>query len=68
MCLDFVVELAKSLYATINTKGLVPSSPGGSEGKEYACSVRDLGLIPGGEDLLEKGMATHSRILVRETP
>ena len=56
------------MYATINTKGLVPSSPGGSEGKEYACSVRDLGLIPGGEDLLEKGMATHSRILVRETP
>ena len=56
------------MYATINTKGLVPSFPGGSEGKESACSVRDLGLIPAGEDLLEKEMATHSRILVRETP
>ena len=62
------MELEKSMYATINTKGLVPSFPGGSEGKESACSVRDLGLIPAGEDLLEKEMPTHSRILVRETP
>ena len=42
----------------------MPFSPGGSEGKESACSVRDLGLIPGGEDLLEKEMATHSRFLL----
>ena len=26
----------------------------GSDGKESACSVRDLGLIPGWEDPLEK--------------
>ena len=37
----------------------------GSEGKESACSTGDLGSIPrlGQEDLLEKGMATHSNIL-----
>ena len=28
-----------------------------------AADVRDTGLIPGREDPLEEGMATHSRIL-----
>ena len=37
--------------------------PGDSASKESACSVGDLGLIPGWEDPLEKGMSTHSRIL-----
>ena len=37
--------------------------PGGSEVKPSACSVGDLGLIPGWEDPLEKEMATHSSIL-----
>ena len=41
----------------------------GSDGKESACNtgsawVRSLGQ----EDLLEKGMATHSSILARKTP
>ena len=31
--------------------------PGGSDGKASVCSARDLGLIPGGEDPLEKEMA-----------
>ena len=31
--------------------------------KEPACNAGDLGLIPGLEDPLEKGMATHSSIL-----
>ena len=34
--------------------------PSGSEGKESACNVRDLGLIPGSG---RPGMATHSSIL-----
>ena len=34
--------------------------PGGSDGKESACSAGDLGLILGWEDPLEKEMATHS--------
>ena len=37
--------------------------PGGSDGKESAWNAGDLGSILGREDLLEKGMATHSSIL-----
>ena len=36
----------------------------GSDGNEYAYNARDLGLIPGSEDPLEKEMATHSNILI----
>ena len=48
-------------------------TPPGSDGKESACSVGDQGLILGGEDSLEKGVASHSsilpwRILQRELP
>ena len=39
------------------------ASPGSSAGKESACNGRDLGLIPGWEDPLGEGMATHSSIL-----
>ena len=31
--------------------------------KQFACNAGELGWIPGWEDLLEKGMATHSSIL-----
>ena len=37
--------------------------PGGSDSKQSACQVGDLGLILGSEDPLEKEMATHSSIL-----
>ena len=40
-------------------KGFIP----GSDGKEFACSAGDLGLIPESGRSLEKGMATHSSIL-----
>ena len=42
--------------------------PGGSDGKESACNVGDLGLILGREDPLEKKMATHSSILAWRIP
>ena len=42
--------------------------PGGSDGKESACNAEDVGLIPGWEDPLEKGMAIHARILDWRTP
>ena len=42
--------------------------PGGSDGNESTCNVGDLGRSLGGEDPLEKGMATHSRILVWRIP
>ena len=34
--------------------------------KESACNAGDVGLIPGSERYLEKGMATHSGILAWE--
>ena len=42
--------------------------PGGSDGKESACNVGDLGLILGLEDHLEKEMATHSSNFVWRIP
>ena len=42
--------------------------PGGSNGKQSACSAGDPGLITAWEDLLEKGMATHSRIHTWKIP
>ena len=43
----------------------VEGFPGGSDGKESAYIVGDLGSIPGSEDPLGKVMATHSGILAR---
>ena len=40
------------------------SFPSGSDGKESACNVQSLG----GEDPLEKEMATHSSILAWRIP
>ena len=37
---------------------------GGSSGEESTCNAGDPGSIPGSEDLLKKGIATHSSILV----
>ena len=42
--------------------------PSGSDGKESACNAGDLGLIPGLEDPLEKGMATLSSIVAWRIP
>ena len=41
---------------------------GGSDGKESACNVGDLGSIPGWEDPLEESTATHSSILAWRIP
>ena len=37
--------------------------PGGSDDKESACNARDLVQSLGGEDPMEKGMATHLGLL-----
>ena len=42
--------------------------PGCSDGKESACHVGDLGLIPVLEDFLEKGTAVHSSFLAWRIP
>ena len=41
---------------------------GGSNGKESACTVGNLGSIPSWEDPLEEGTATHSSILAWRIP
>ena len=46
----------------------VPGFPGGSDGKESACNEGDTVQSLGREDLLEKGMATHSNILSWRIP
>ena len=42
--------------------------PGGSHGKESACNVGDLGLIPGLGRPLEEGMASRSSIFAWRIP
>ena len=42
--------------------------PGGSDGKASVYNEGDLGSIPGGEDPLEKEMATHSSTLAWKIP
>ena len=42
--------------------------PASSDSKESACNEGDLGSIPGSEEPLEKGMATHSSILAWRVP
>ena len=42
--------------------------PGGSDDKESACKAGDLASIPGLEDPLGKGMATHSSMLAWRIP
>jgi len=42
--------------------------PGGSDGKESACNVGDLGLIPRLERSPEEGMATRSSTLAWGIP
>ena len=42
--------------------------PAGSDGKEYACNVGDLGSVSGWEDPLEKRMTAHSSMLAWRIP
>ena len=59
---------------TLSSKGIIAyltsrfGFPGGSDGKESACNVEDLGSIPGQKDPLEKGTATHCSILAWRLP
>ena len=41
---------------------------GGLDSEESVCHVGDVGSVPGQEDPLEKGMATHSTILTWRIP
>ena len=52
----------------IQKNGTDEGFPDGSDGKESTYNAGDPGLIPGLEDILEKGMATHSSILAWRIP
>ena len=67
-CRQILYCLSHQESPCLNTRSLyfLRASPGGSDGKESACDAGDLGSIPGSEDPLEKGMATHSSILPGE--
>ena len=60
---NFVLQMTQS-NKDLNPQGFT----GGSAGKESACNAGDSDSIPGLEDPLEKGMATHSSILVWRIP
>ena len=60
----WVRRLFKNAYIQIRKQGF----PWCSASKESACSGGDLGSVPGWGKSLEKGMATHPRILVWRIP
>ena len=51
-----------------STLGILDGFRGGSDSKESACNVGDLGSMPGSGRHLEKEMATHSSILTWRIP
>ena len=56
------------LFPSLYPPGAARSFLGGSDGKESACSVGDLGLMPGLGRSLEEGIATQSGILAWRIP
>jgi len=60
----------KKIWTLVNNN-ISEGFPGGASGKNLACQCRrhrDTSLNLGWEDLLEKGMATHSSILAWRIP
>ena len=53
---------------TLQADSIPAEPPGRPCGKESACSVGDLGSIPGWEDPLEKGKATPFSVLAWRIP
>ena len=66
-------HLTQTNHGTLASSEFVQSQgktsfPGGSDGKEYACSVETWGQFLDWEDPLKKGTATHSSILAWRIP
>ena len=61
-------QLWRKLNAISQVQTLIIIATGGSVGKKSACSAGDWLQSLGQEDLLEKGMATHSIILAWRIP
>ena len=69
--MSLVVPVAKTGLLPIQKPRFDPWSgnfPGGSDSKEYACNAGDPGSISGWGRSLEKGKATHFRILAWRIP
>ena len=66
MGLDIIFQVYCDLEAEQNSSTSI--NPGGTEGKESACNVGDLGSISGSGRSLERGMETHSSILAWRIP
>ena len=49
-------------------KNIYMGFPSSSDSKESDCNMGNPGSIPGSEDPLEKGLATHSSILAWRIP
>ena len=63
-----IVTLRSTLSWPFALTSFYVGFPGGSAGKESACNVGDLGLIPGLGRSPGEGTATHSSILAWRTP
>ena len=59
-----LTDLVLYVWSTyLGLGALLDSFPGSSAGKESTYNAGDPSSIPGSEDPLEKGLATHSSIL-----
>ena len=63
ICLEFKEWDFHLIMCFISSNLSKKSLSNGSDGKESACNDGDTSSIPGWEDPLQKGMATHSSIL-----
>ena len=63
-----LLQLIDFTYFYFHGYNLLKGFLDGSDGKEFAYNVGDLGSIPRFEDLLEEEMATHSSILAWRIP
>ena len=59
---------ATKVYLICSEPKVLWGFPGGSDGKESACNAGDGVQSLDWEDLLEKGIATHSSILAWKIP
>ena len=62
MCVHSVYRRTRAdMHVCVHVCMVYMGFPAGPDDKESTCSMGDPGLIPGGEDPPEKGMAAHSR-------
>ena len=63
-----VIAVVNPFWFFSSCSPMLGGFPGGSDGKEFVCSVGDLGSSLDLADPLEEGMAAHSSILAWRIP